>query len=252
MARHRRALLVGFGPSEMCDVLAIHSLLVTSSHFDAKLVMVLSEQRPLCNVPSKPPTVKNVLAGLRWLASQAEDGDVLCVVWIGQRDNAIDGLIKEHVKYVQALIGSLPLSSKLILMLESCPHAKWAFTCSANVVPAPPNAMMVRTDKFRKHHGPMVVLFTSARESDYAHIDVSTSHWHSTFGRALLMGLIGCNPLQASGAEFLAASHRGSKLCSPEHDLICCTYHPSHLYEQGLFDFRRTSQGHGTGVEHDV
>jgi hypothetical protein len=240
MTERRKALLIGFGPREMCDVMAVHSMLVASSGFDAGSVVVLSEQRPPCHAPSKPPTVRNILAAFRWLATDARAGDVLFVLWIGQRDHAIDALIPQHVDYVHALLGSLPPACKLVLMLESCPYKEWpAIAFVAGMVDG--RAMTVRArDSFAPTGATAsVLLFTSARESDFAHVDVATSHWHSAFGRAILLGLVGCDPLRASGAEFLAASHKASRLCSPEHALVCCAAHPAHLYDDGLFDFRK-------------
>lgn len=233
----RRALLIGFKQERLYDVVAVHSMLISVVGYNSGSILVLTDSEKISSIAARKPTVENVIKGLRWLKEDVQDGDQLFLFWSGKNEFAFHTYIKHHAPYMNAFLGSLPYDCSLVMMLETIPKdggdaVRWPFNWRANSSTTPDVTILQRLYSDTLPTGPRVVLFSSMETSNFESVELQSSHCHSMFCKAVLLGLSAGRMNDTTPIDFLMTIAKEMSTFDKQFSVSCSTLNPIHFHQQ--------------------
>lgn len=251
-----RALLVGFGQTRVHDIVVLYGMLLQMGVSPVS-IRIMSDDEGNEVVRVNPPTVPNILKGLKWLKGDEENRDnldQLLLAWSGEGTDSFEKHIRvprthplgalsdaDNIPqtFMSSYLGSLPHGSSLIMLLNDCPTIEHLFDW--RVIAISDNALRMerhvpRSEEHerRLQHQMHLVLFSirGGDGCDFHHANPRDKRWQwlSTFMKSVVEVMMHTRTDTVTPLEFVLEQRKNLEMHSPDCYATCCVMEPSYLH----------------------
>jgi hypothetical protein len=242
----RKALLIGMHQDVVDDAIGMFGLLASLGYEIPNMRIICDSAKKFPNYRCRSPTTGNIIKGIRWLINHAEKGDTLILFWSGI-DITFQSKVYDHVRYMTALIGSLPSSVTFVMMFDSCPFTEWPFSWNAKSLTD--STVVMKYNKSSVVKNTKVILYTGGENiEEFITMDVkdlpdrSTAQglrqrrelpsvsglWYSCFCRSIMRAMMQTWNDYVTPIEFLLKMRES--VDTDDYQPICCVMDPVYFH----------------------